>query len=123
MDTQTIISSYLNKNENFGINQFSRIFTNMIIFVDNINYNYILDSRNNHLDKTYIIIVDKNIFVKNKKKYIEKAININPFDSNKFAWCDYNYIQTYLNEGEFELKILDNLENTEIRGGFLINRR
>ncbi len=117
----TFFTFYVNDSyKNADENPLSRLDENVIIFIDQNQYDYIKEIRKNFINKTYLLIVSNANFMLDKHKFINKMISINPFKSNKFAWCDISYIDTYLSQGLPDTIVdLSSLNSDDIKGGFL----
>lgn len=124
----------------WSYNYLSNCNSKMVIFTNKETYDYIKKIRENYIDKTHIIILEINDFytykyidywnkdynrdheqnyhninlymIWNEKcKFVEKAININPFNTLYFIWSDIGiirdekyikYIKTFPNKNIIE---------------------
>lgn len=123
MNNLTILTElFTDNNYDFNNNPLLKLNENVIIFIEHKDYNYITKIRTNYENKTYLMIVSKENFINDKVTFIKKMIEVNPFKSNNFGWCDINYINTYLSKGFLPIKIkLSILTNNLIENCFLID--
>lgn len=126
MTTSLSILTVYKKNSydetNISSNPLYYLNENIIIFIEQEDYNYITKIRQKFGNKTYLLIIGNNNFMNNKHTFINKMISINPFNSEKFIWCDMKDIITYLSQGLPErIEKINLLTNDEINGCFVID--
>ena len=123
MNDITIVSAFFSFKKNkynshdiykfWGSNLFPNLNTNVVIFTDEENYDFICSLRTNELkEKTriikmkiedfymykYIDYLDKNtpelyMFFNEKINFVKKAIVSNFFNSSYYAWCDFGCVR------------------------------
>lgn len=117
----TFFTVYIeDSNKNETENPLSKFDENTIIFVEQENYNYVYKLREKYQNKTYLLFISKDDIINDKHLYINMMISVNPFNTNNYAWCDIDKIDTYLSQGISDTIIdIESINSIDIKGLFL----